>query len=412
MDSLKKKKILFIGEDLTLAHVIRPFVLANSLDPDNFEIVFASGGKYASYIKNLKCSIIAIQTLSSRLFFHRLSKGQPIYTVDEIRQSVEDDLRLFKEYKPDIVVGDFRLSLGISTLKASVPYISLSNAFWSEYSTTPFPTPELPLNKIIGTKLTSFLIKLFVPFIFRFHARPFNKVRSEYGLPSFSNLKDVYTYGDWTLYLDIPLLAPTSGLPDNHNYLGPLVWSPDDPLPTWWDRLPDDIPVIYVTAGSSGDTRVVGEIIKAIEDLKLVAMISTAGRFNSVNLSKNIFEENFIPGTEAAKRADIVICNGGTATTYQALACGTPVIGIPFNADQYLFMHEVVKQGAGAVIRSGQISCESVKESIKNILENQTFKDNAIKIQKEIEELNLESRFSEFISRLSIPIDNYKNNNR
>nr|WP_319393001.1 glycosyltransferase [uncultured Desulfobacter sp.] len=396
----RQKKILFIGEDLTLAHLIRPYVLSKALDPDKYEVFLASGQKYLSFIKDAASHFIDIPTLPSNVFLERLSKGKPVYREDEIRTSVVTDCKLLKQLKPDLVVGDFRLSLGISAEVCSIPYIALSNAFWSRSSIISFPVPELPIVDLLGPNTVKLMAKPILPLILKYHARPFNRVRREYGLPPFSDLKEVYTYSDLTLYLDTPLLAPTSYLQKNHHYLGPLIWSPEDPLPLWWSRLPKDIPVIYVTVGSSGDTCVITEVLKAIKELNLCAMVSTAGRFESSTKGVNIFEEKFLPGSEAAKRSDIVICSGGTATTYQALACGTPVIGIPLNADQYLSMQAIADEGAGIMLRSGKLTSSMVKTAIQKILKTESFKKSCLTIMAEMESFNALERFPHFIEPL------------
>ena len=396
----KKRRILFFGEDLTLAHVTRPMVLANALDRDEYEVFFATGKQYLGFINKSIDNLIEIPTLSSDLFLQRLAKGQPIYTHDEIQSSVKKDLELLDELKPDLVVGDFRLSLGISSRVAGVPYACLTNAFWSEFSTLPFPVPDLPFVKMIGVKAAGFVTKIALPLVFKGHARPFNRVCQTHRVPGFRNLKDVYTHGDWTLYLDTPLLAPTQDKPDNHIYLGPLIWSPDDPLPNWWESLPEDRPVVYVTVGSSGDTRVVDTVLNALATLKVTVIVSSAGRFNGEENTPHRFVEKFLPGLDAAKRAALVICSGGTATTYQALSCGTPVIGIPCNADQYLCMEAVQKLGAGLLIRSGNIKAMDVKKAIETILKDSTYSQMADRVKKEIQAFHAPERFDSFISSI------------
>ena len=55
--------------------------------------------------------------------------------------------------------------------------------------------------------------------------------------------------------------------------------------------------------------------------------------------------------------ASLVICNGGSPSTHQALAQGVPVIGVANNLDQYLNMAAITKAGAGRLLRSG--TCDS-----------------------------------------------------
>ena len=394
------RRIVFFAEDVTLAHVTRPLVLANSLDRSRYEIFFATGERYRYLIEDSGHSLYTIPTLSSDIFLDRLAKGKPVYTKDELKASVKSDLELFTELSPDLVIGDFRLSLGISAKLAEIPYAALTNAHWSSYSTLSFPLPEHRLVNIFGVGICRFFFKVFQPVIFKYHAAAFNFLRKAYGLDPLRDLKEVYTYGDWTLYLDLPVLAPTLNIPDNHLYLGPILWSPNIPLPEWWNGIPEDRHVLYVTLGSSGDIRFMNTILDTLGEMPVTALVASAGRFEPAHLPDNIFAEKYLPGLEASKIASLVVCSGGTATTYQALSCGTPVLGIPSNADQYLSMEAIVKQGAGLLIRSGNVAGRNIRKGIKTILENADYKQNANRLKNEILLYNAPERFSSFVDSL------------
>lgn len=385
---------------MTLAHVTRPLVLANSLDRHRYEIFFATGERYRYLLENSGHSLYTIPTLSSQIFLDRLAKGQPVYTKDDLKASVKADLDLLSELSPDLVIGDFRLSLGISTRLAEIPYAALTNAHWSPYSTLSFPLPEHLLVNIFGVKISRFFLKILQPVIFKYHAAPFNFLRKTSGLAPLRDIKEVYTCGDWTLYLDLPALAPASNIPDNHFYLGPVLWSPDIPLPEWWNDIPKDRPVLYVTLGSSGDIRFMDVIMDILGKMPVTAIVASAERFEPSHLPDNIFAEKYLPGLEASKMASLVVCSGGTATTYQALSCGVPVLGIPSNADQYLSMEAIVKQGAGLLIRSGNVSGRNIRKGIETILENAEYKQNANRLKNEMLLYNAPERFSSFVDSL------------
>lgn len=93
----------------------------------------------------------------------------------------------------------------------------------------------------------------------------------------------------------------------------------------------------------------------------------------------------YVPGQAAAARADLVICNGGSATVYQALAAGTPVLGIPSNLDQYLMMEYVRRSGAGDYLRAGTTSRTSVTELCERLLDTPAFRDHAGRLQAAID---------------------------
>ena len=55
-------------------------------------------------------------------FLDNLAKGRPVYDVNTLRSYVRADLALLEAVKPDLVVGDFRISLGVSARVAGIPY--------------------------------------------------------------------------------------------------------------------------------------------------------------------------------------------------------------------------------------------------------------------------------------------------
>jgi UDP:flavonoid glycosyltransferase YjiC (YdhE family) len=393
-------RILFVAEATTLAHVTRPIVLANALDKQRFKIIFACGQRYRSFIESSGHESIDIPTISPEIFLERLAKGKPLYTYDKLKEYVNAELKLLSATSPDLVVGDFRLSLGISTDILKLPYIALSNAHWSPYSTQPFPIPEHPILKLIGVKISKHIFPSLLSAIFWYHSRPFNNLRKSFGLSPVGSLKHVYSYGKWTLYLDVPSIAPTRDIPDNHRYIGPVIWSPDVKLPEWWNEIPDNMPIIYVTMGSSGDISLLEKILKALEDTPFVGLVATAGRIKIKPASKNIYIADYLPGIEIIKKASLVIFNGGSATAYQALSLGVPVLGFPSNADQFFTMESVQQNRAGILIRPMKASKDIIMQSINNILDNKEYKGFAKKLASEISTYDCKKLFSDFIDSL------------
>ena len=168
-----------------------------------------------------------------------LARGRPLYDVQTLRGYVRDELELIRETAPDVVVGDFRLSLAVSTRVTNTPYMAITNAYWSPYGRQRFPMPELALAKRLGFPIAQKLFRLARPFAFAYHTLPLNRVRREYGLPSLGfDLRRIYTEADHTLYADVPEMVPTFNRPHNHHYLGPILWSPAVELPTWWQDVP------------------------------------------------------------------------------------------------------------------------------------------------------------------------------
>lgn len=362
-------RVLFFAEAVTLAHVARPLVLARALGRARYEVHLASAPRYAGCFDGVGLTCWPLESISPERFMRALAAGAPIYDRGTLEAYVAEDLALIDRLRPDLVVGDFRLSLAVSAPLRGVPYANLTNAHWSPYALRQrFPVPELPLTRVLGERLPSAAFGLLQPLVFRLHARALNALRRRHGLAALGDLRAAYTWGDYTLYADVPELVPTRGLPTSHRYLGPVLWSPPVTLPAWWDALPQDRPAIYVTLGSSGPARLLPGIVEALAALPVAVLVATAGRSVLGALPGNVHAAEFLPGDLAARRSRLVVCNGGSATVYQALAEGTPVLGIASNMDQHLTMGEVDRVGAGRLLRSERLRGAQVRETAERML--------------------------------------------
>jgi UDP:flavonoid glycosyltransferase YjiC (YdhE family) len=389
-----------MAEDVTLAHSSRAYVLASQIDPERYEIHFATSPRSRFLINTPDINYHDIQTLDPEVFISRLKKGQPIYSVDELSCSTEADLALLRDVRPEVVIGDFRLSLGVSSVLTDTPYVALTNAHWSPYSTQAFPIPDLWFSRIISTKVTRFLFPLLEPVIFWYHARAFNKVRRAHDLLPVGNLKEVYTHSTWSLFTDIPIIAPTHKLTKNQRYIGPVIWSPEIATPEWWPLPSEENPLIYVTMGSSGDTSLLKNILEAVRGISCTTLVATAGRVQ-IEPEPGIYIADYLPGLEVISKASMVICSGGSATAYQALSLGVPILGVPSNADQFFTMESIERNRAGLLLRPAEASVKRLQESINILLSCDDFKVFAGQLAAEISRYNSCNLFPTFLDEIT-----------
>src|SRR5262249_35172548 len=135
-----------------------------------------------------------VRSIPGPQFLAALARGRPLYDAATLRSYVREDLEVLREVRPDLVVGDFRLSLGVSARLAGAPSAATRNAYWSPYARVRSPLPELPFVRWVGLPAARLLFRLARPAAFAVHARPLNRVRREYGLPSLGrDLRRVYT---------------------------------------------------------------------------------------------------------------------------------------------------------------------------------------------------------------------------
>lgn len=374
MQARNKPVVLLVAEAVTLAHFARIVTLAKALDPELYEVVVASDPRYIDLEKPLDCAFHPIRSLSSAAFAQALARGKPLYDVETLTRYVEADLALLDRIQPDLVVGDFRLSLAVSAPLRCIPYAAVVNAYWSPCAEVAYPVPDLPMTRILNITFAQKVFDVVRPFAFALHARPLNRVRRKFGLPSLgSDLRQVYTWGNYTLYADTPDVVPTHDLPGHHRYLGPVLWSTKTPLPEWWDSLPGDKPVVFLSLGSSGQADLLPLTLTALSRLPVSVMVATAGKIALTDVAGNVYIADFLPVDIASRRAQLVISNGGSLTTYQALASGVPVMGICSNMDQLLNMQALEKLGAGILLRAARTTVEEIFCTADTLLRQESF---------------------------------------
>jgi UDP:flavonoid glycosyltransferase YjiC (YdhE family) len=401
MAPAQRRRILFVAEAVTLAHVARPVALARGLDPACYDVVLAADPRYRAVLGDLAIPLRTIQSIPSQRFLDALARGRPLYDAATLRGYVREDLELIAETSPELIVGDFRLSLAVSARVAGVPYLAIANVYWSPYARLRFPMPELPMTKWLGTALAQRVFDIVRPCAFAVHTLPLNRVRREFGLPSLGfDLRRVYTEADRTLYADVPDFVPMAALPAHHHFLGPIPWSPAVAPPAWWDDLPRDAPVIYVTLGSSGRSSLLPGVLEALADLPVTVVAATAGRVDLGTVPGNARVAAFLPGAEAAARSRLVVCNGGSPTTQQALAAGTPVLGLVSNMDQHLNMGAVASHGAGELLRAESATVSSLRATVDRMLGATRYSETAARMAGSFADWHAPTRFQAILGQV------------
>lgn len=390
---------------MTLAHVARPLVLAAAAVEAGCDVVVACDSRYAHFAQSGPWRWVPVDSIPAERFSAALARGSPVFDLETLRRYLRDDLRLIESSAPDLVVGDFRLSLSVSARLVGVPYAAISNAYWSPYAASRrLPLPVLPLSRALPLPLARPIFDRFAPAAMASHCRPLNELRIENGmLPLGGDLRTVYTDADHTLYADAPEMFPLVDAPLSHRHIGPILWSPPTGLPAWWDSLPAHRPIVYVTLGSSGRTSVLERVLGWLGNLQLTVIASTAG--STLQRGRppagNVWLSDYLPGSAAAARSRLVICNGGSPTSQQALAAGVPVLGIASNMDQFLNMEGIVRCGAGAMLRADRLRRSALVESVTDCIGSDELRAGAQRLAEAFERHPAQESFRRFLAQFA-----------
>lgn len=394
-----RRRILFVTENITLAQVVRLATLAQGLPREGYEVHFACSDFDPLVFEGTEFQRWPLFTIDKEAGFKALARGERLYDVKTLERYVADELRVLEQVKPDVVIGDFRLSLAVSAPLAKVHCASLINAYWSPYAVREtWPVPDHPIVRLVGVERAEKYFPQALPKVFGHFAAPLDSVRKRHGLPEFATLSQQLCFGDSVLYPDIAELCPLEAAPSSHHFLGAVDWSPRAALPA--ALASSDLPLVYLTLGSSGDVAVLPTVLEGLDGLPLRCVLATAGRATPQRLPSNVLLADYLPGALVARQSCFVITNGGASTGYQALAAGVPVLGIPSNLDQYLAMQAITRAGAGICLRSGGLTKDQLRKAAVALLDAPAIKAGAQRLARHFATYDCHARFQNFLSNL------------
>jgi len=398
-----RKKILFMAEATSWSQVVRLMVLARGLDPRKYEVHFASARFDERLFHDTNFTRWPITSLDPEKLIADAAFGTRAYGEAVLAKYVAEELCLYEAIRPDLVVSDMRWSTPISAPVFGVPCATLVDAFWSRRTTRDwFPMPDLPLARLPGAStFEKYLYPIALPTVLRHFAAPVNKLRRKHGLPELGDHIDVVNWGDYLLFPNDPLITPLTHQAPHETFLGPVLWSPQIPLPAFWDELGRDRPMIYATLGSSGSVDAVPPVLEALGGMDVDVVLSTAARVTPKNLPPNVRVVDMIPGDLAARKAAVVLCNGGASTGYQALAEGTPIVGIPWNLDQLLSAIAMRDAGAGVFLRTATVTSAKIRATVERVMREESFTQTAQRVAASFASFDPHARFRAVIDEVT-----------
>jgi len=235
---------------------------------------------------------------------------------------------------------------------------------------------------MLGKPLADLVAPILKRAIITWDARPYRRLRRELGLAPRGTIWDMWR-GDLNLMVDTPEYAPTKNLPPSFHYIGPIFWEPDLPIPAWLEDLDPKRPTIYFTMGSTGFARFFEQAVEIFGGSGNQCVMTTAGMAHFEALPGNFRAVDYAPGSAIMKRADVVVCQGGNGTIYQAMSQGVPIIGIPTMHDQEFNLDRVVDLGMGIHLSELRFKPQHLEAAVERVLGDPAFAEAAAR-QREV----------------------------
>ncbi len=195
-----------------------------------------------------------------------------------------------------------------------------------------------------------------------------------------------------------PLSLDPSPFADTRRFAEPIR-PPGASLPHWWGD--SQAPLVYVTFGTvlghmALATEAYQAALAAVASMDARVLLTVGRHYNFAQLGglpANVHVENWVDQDEVLAEAEVVVCHGGSGTTFGSLAAGVPVVVVPLFADQFANGARVTESGAGIVLdreSSGRrrplsrVDAPSLTEAIETVRHDLAYRMGAERIAVEM----------------------------
>jgi zeaxanthin glucosyltransferase len=185
----------------------------------------------------------------------------------------------------------------------------------------------------------------------------------------------------------VPLIDfPRAELPENFHYLGPFRHGSTEAF-----DLPgrDGRPLAFCSFGTLQGRRLklFAKVSAACANLGLQLVIAHCGRLTPRQvgaLPGNPLVFDYLPQEELLAEARLVITHAGFNTVLETLARGLPMLALPIAFDQPAIGARIRHAGVGEVISPRRASAFRLRKSMKRIMHEPLFEQQAHKVQQQI----------------------------
>jgi UDP:flavonoid glycosyltransferase YjiC (YdhE family) len=413
-------------------HLTRTLALAEEAKRRGNEVGIITSEKYAPSIGSLAIAdkVYVIPTrppntptppyefpLYSHAFRHaQRLRGLGFNNVDWLHEITKMELAAIEDFRPDVVVNDYRDTIRTSAQIKGIPVAGVTHTTGS-VDGLPFAWWTNPPEDAILPDCRD----------------SFNEVRAHYNLAPISDEREMFS-GDLTLIASSPSLEPIAKNSGNTRHVGMLSkWKPDNNFEPIDPNLVDKKIFSYVgeqTRPQYGYEGMLTQVIELEPNLGFY-VVGNVDRYSSPVIAerqrnKTVVVADFIPGPNAIRDSAVTLNHGGHGTTMLSLALGRPLVCIgPYQSECASSFRGAEQQGAGIMLNHStgpperqpapdlgenveifgywhsELSSELIHEAIKKVIGDESFTLNAQRLGRELLELGGVERAMDLIQGIA-----------
>ena len=348
--------------------------------------------------------------------FAKLGSLTGLSAVQFTVKSIIEGAKIILDHAPEIVknrgveallVDQATCEGGTVAEYCNIPFISVCSAIMLNEE---FAVPPCVTNWNYDPSWRGILRNRFGYFAMGFGKRPLlktiNSYRRQWGLQSYLNIDETYSQLAQICQQPKEFEFPRQELPATFYFTGSFN-NPQsrEPAAFPYERLTDQ-PLIYASLGTLQNRllSIFKSMIAACKDLDVQLVIALGGGLEPEILAESAAGTNTIvvgyaPQLDLLQKADLTITHAGMNTALESLSNGVPMVAIPITNDQPAVAARIVWTGTGEAIAPNKITVPKLKKTILQVLKNNSYQENALKLQQSIQQAGGQKRAADIIEQ-------------
>ena len=232
-----------------------------------------------------------------------------------------------------------------------------------------------------------------------------NDYRQQWNLPLYPNLNGYYSQLAQLSQQPTEFEFPRKELPQVFHFTGPYNNPVSrEPASFTYEKLSGES-LIYASMGTVQNQllwifQMIAEACIGLDAQLVIALGGGADPESLPELPGSPIVVGYAPQLELLSKASLTITHAGLNTTLESLSNGVPIIAIPITNDQPGVAARIAWTGTGEVIPLGRVTAEKLQAAITRVLTEDSYKKNALSLQKAIQRAGGEKRAADIIEQV------------
>jgi UDP:flavonoid glycosyltransferase YjiC (YdhE family) len=192
------------------------------------------------------------------------------------------------------------------------------------------------------------------------------------------------------------------GLPENHHYIGPLIWTPpggappemSEPGPPW-------ITASVSMVNQPGELDLIATILEAAEHLEARILLTAPDHDHSALsfVPSNVVLTRFVSHAAALSHSRLLLSHAGHGAVMRALWMGVPMVLTPWDRDQFAVAYRAANLGVARVIDRQNLNPDVLHSALAAALDDSRITEFSARHRERLQSTNPPALAVELISQ-------------